>query len=224
MAADLTPSMALRRAASNELKRLDRTEARLEQRRQRLAREIDQIDQQLSRVQEQRKRLHELGLNPEGLGAGSALTSARPRLRGAEIRERAARAVFIAHGVDTELHYRRWFELLLEEGVEVAGKDPLATFLTNLSRSPAVRRGEAPGTYAIDSGADERLRSRLREAEAELGDLQAQIGRPGISTVGLRDHRDQLLGEIKRLNSQIAEVERILTPAPKQLAPSAEAA
>ncbi len=37
-----------------------------------------------------------------------------------------------------EVHYRAWFELLRDEDVVVAGKDPLATFLAQISRSDAV--------------------------------------------------------------------------------------
>jgi hypothetical protein len=39
-----------------------------------------------------------------------------------------------------EVHYREWFALLLETGLRVAGKDPLGSFLTQVSRAPAVER------------------------------------------------------------------------------------
>ena len=64
----------------------------------------------------------------------------RAGLRGPAIREAAVRAL-VADGREA-LHYREWFELLDHE---VAGKDPLAVFLTQLSRSPAVRKGARPG-------------------------------------------------------------------------------
>ncbi len=36
------------------------------------------------------------------------------------------------------VHYRNWYELLLQAGGRVAGKDPLATFLTQISRANEV--------------------------------------------------------------------------------------
>lgn len=36
------------------------------------------------------------------------------------------------------VHYRDWYELVLAAGHEVAGRDPLASFLTQVSRSDAV--------------------------------------------------------------------------------------
>ena len=77
-------------------------------------------------------------------GVPAGRRRAEPRragLRGPAIREAAVRAL-VADGRDA-LHYREWFELLDER--TVAGKDPLAVFLTQLSRSPAVRKGAQPG-------------------------------------------------------------------------------
>jgi hypothetical protein len=63
------------------------------------------------------------------------------------------------------IHYRDWFELVQEDGVEIVGKDPLATFLTQITRSPVVVRvDEEQGVYALDPhGAYERARDRFRE-------------------------------------------------------------
>ena len=52
----------------------------------------------------------------------------------------------------------------------VAGKDPLAVFLTQLSRSPAVRKGAQPGVYELDRQAPARLRATLDDLHEQLRD------------------------------------------------------
>lgn len=48
------------------------------------------------------------------------------------------------------VHYREWFSLLRAEGFEVAGRDPLNTFLTNVNRSSEVERvGARSGLYRV---------------------------------------------------------------------------
>ena len=64
------------------------------------------------------------------------------------------------------MHYREWYELLERAGHEIAGKDPLAVFLTQISRSPAVRRGARAGIYELDRGAFHRLRLQHRRPPA----------------------------------------------------------
>jgi hypothetical protein len=41
-------------------------------------------------------------------------------------------------GAGVAVHYRDWFALLVEAGLHVAGRDPLSTFLTQVSRAPQV--------------------------------------------------------------------------------------
>jgi hypothetical protein len=49
-----------------------------------------------------------------------------------------------------EVHYREWFELLRSENVAIAGRDPLATFLAQVSRSDAVEAvGSRSGRYRL---------------------------------------------------------------------------
>ena len=48
------------------------------------------------------------------------------------------------------IHYREWFQLVREAGHRIGGKDPGATFLTTLSRSPRVEAvGARTGLYRI---------------------------------------------------------------------------
>ena len=57
------------------------------------------------------------------------------------------------------LHYREWFDLLAQPGHEIAGKDPLAVFLTQISRSPVVRKGDA---RRASTSSTARRRTRLQ--------------------------------------------------------------
>ena len=48
------------------------------------------------------------------------------------------------------VHYRDWFALLKAAGFAVSGKDPLATFLAQVSRAPEVEAvGERSGRYRL---------------------------------------------------------------------------
>ena len=66
-----------------------------------------------------------------------------PVLRGPAIRREAVCVVLAHPDRPDALHYRDWFALLKQAGFEVAGKDPLATFLTQLSRSPPCARARS---------------------------------------------------------------------------------
>ena len=71
-------------------------------------------------------------------------------LRGSKI-GRAAREILLREG---PLHYKQVFELLTAEH-EIAGRDPLASMLTAITRDPFIARvgGSRSGTYeALSSG------------------------------------------------------------------------
>ena len=59
-------------------------------------------------------------------------------LRGRKLQEVAVELLRQRRGVGAVVHYREWFDLLAGVGVTVAGKDPLATFLTQIGRAPSV--------------------------------------------------------------------------------------
>src|SRR5262249_47681967 len=71
-------------------------------------------------------------------------------LRGPKIREAAVKALLDQPDYIEALHYRQWCDLLLDAGYAIAGKDPLAVFLTQITRSPVVRRSSQPGVYELD--------------------------------------------------------------------------
>lgn len=72
------------------------------------------------------------------------------RLRGQRLREVAVEVLARERGFEEPVHYRQWFALLRRAGHEVAGKDPLASFLAQVTRAPEVERvGERSGIYRL---------------------------------------------------------------------------
>lgn len=48
------------------------------------------------------------------------------------------------------IHYRVWFDALVESGYRVSGRDPLASFLTQVSRIERVEKvGNRSGLYRL---------------------------------------------------------------------------
>ena len=114
----------------------------------------------------------------------------------------------IENGRDA-MHYREWYELLERAGHEIAGKDPVAVFLTQISRSPAVRRGTRAGIYELDRGAFHRLRLQLDALQDELSTLPPTGTHDGAV---IRTRRSRLNTEIGRAERAIEEVARVLGP------------
>lgn len=73
-----------------------------------------------------------------------------PRLRGRRLQEVALQVLRAEWGADREIHYRAWYELLVEQGHKVGGKDPVATFLAQVHRAPGVVGvGRRSGKYRL---------------------------------------------------------------------------
>jgi hypothetical protein len=117
--------------------------------------ERDLVAARLDALREQSRRIHELaeaidrdvhdaanllGAMDEMLGRAPQLSieSMHEELRGKKLQEIAVELLRRRHGSGTPVHYRDWFALLVDAGVRVGGKDPLATFLTQIARAPAV--------------------------------------------------------------------------------------
>lgn len=215
MTPELTPSKTLTRALRVELDRLARAAARIDKRQAALRVELEQLEEERSLLRKRGELLRKLAHQPalagsEEAGEGVAPVDDHEILKGAQIREQAAALFFRRHGPGKALHYRHWLDLLTERGMEISGKDPAATFLTNLSRSPVVVRGEEPGTYAIDSQAPARLRGRLSELNAELVDLASVVADQDDPQPDLLAHRTDLLSEIRKTERLLAEASRVL--------------
>jgi predicted RNase H-like nuclease (RuvC/YqgF family) len=71
-------------------------------------------------------------------------------LRGQRLREVAIEILRNELGTGESIHYREWFRLVRAAGHRVAGKDPIASFLTQVSRSNAVEPvGARSGLYRL---------------------------------------------------------------------------
>lgn len=74
------------------------------------------------------------------------------RLRGQRLQEVAVEILNREVGPDRPVHYREWYDLVRAAGYGVAGKDPLATFLAQVSRAPTVESaGRRSGRYLLRS-------------------------------------------------------------------------
>lgn len=138
-------------------------------------------------------------------------------LGGARLRELAIEVLARRRGLHEPIHYREWFELLAEEGHEVGGKDPLASFLTQLSRSPLVAKDSSRnGVYHLRSvDALEELQAELQKARSELAGAVRDID--AANTSSSADHLDELLGLKRTLESRIGGLERQIAEAKRAL-------
>lgn len=75
------------------------------------------------------------------------------RLGGQRLQEIAVQVLSKRHPDGEPIHYKQWYALLREAGYSIGGKDPQATFLSSISRSPQVRSvGRRSGLYVIAGG------------------------------------------------------------------------
>jgi hypothetical protein len=161
-----------------------------------------------------RRRALALAVGEEPDAPSSTLSRETRTLRGRALRRVAGNLLWEAEG-DQEIHDREWFERVLAAGFAVGGRDPGASFLTNVRNSPAVVRGSRPGYYRLDPGRRDRLRQELAEVQAELDDLGATLVRaredPELRdrVNDLRGHRSRLDQRLRRLDADIAELDEI---------------
>jgi len=77
------------------------------------------------------------------------------KARGQRLREIAVRVLAQHSRPGQAVHYKQWYALLREAGYTVGGKDPLATFLATVSRSPQIEGvGQRSGLYVLKGGLD----------------------------------------------------------------------
>jgi hypothetical protein len=130
-------------------------------------------------------------------------------LRGPAIREVAVQVLIDQSEQIEALHYRRWYDLLVQAGHKVAGKEPLAVFLTQLSRSPVVRKAAEPGIYELDRQAPLRIRQRLERLQAELREVTLAPNGP-IELAAVRARRHELDLAISQQERALEEAARVL--------------
>jgi ABC-type phosphate transport system auxiliary subunit len=210
------PSTRLLRAAAAERAELEKHRERILRERDSLRAELERIEATLAEVEDRRRLLDRLAPSDQTATSDAAERQdpghgeAARQLRGPAIRETAVR-LLAAHAQTDAMHYRDWFELLTEAGYEVAGKDPLAVFLTQVSRSPAVRKGTQSGVYELDRRAPQRLRAQLERLQIEMRELTATPS-PNTDLSAIRARRSQLTSEISQIEKALEEIARVLNP------------
>jgi hypothetical protein len=217
------PSNRLLRAATAEQADLARHRERLTNERARLLAELRELDEALAAADRRLDVLAQLvgSPRPPTLGRDDAPrddapslapannTDSRPVLRGPAIREVAVQVLIARPELIEALHYRRWFELLVQAGYQVAGKEPLAVFLTQLSRSPVVRKAAEPGIYELDRQAPLRIRERLERLQSELREVTVAPNGP-IELAAVRARRHELDVAISQQERALEEALRVL--------------
>lgn len=119
-----------------------------------VAQERELVADRLEALRAQAERLHDLVAKvdadvdetarllrrmDEMLGIAPQLSlDAHEELRGQKLQEIAVELLRQKRGVGAVVHYRDWYELLLAQGIRVGGRDPIATFLTQIGRAPEV--------------------------------------------------------------------------------------
>lgn len=85
-----------------------------------------------------------------GLAPQLAICEISEELRGERLREVALEVLQRLSATGDPVHYRVWFEALLQSGYRVSGRDPLATFLTQITRIERVQSvGRRSGLYRL---------------------------------------------------------------------------
>lgn len=125
------------------------------------------VVQRIAELREQARRMHALAAAAdEDLAASERLlnqldemldvapqmsmTAADEALRGHRLRDVAIQILKRRRGDAVAVHYREWYELVVHEGHRIAGKNPVATFLTQVSRADEVESvGRRSGLYRL---------------------------------------------------------------------------
>ena len=220
-----TPSRRMRSAALAERDRVERELARVAARRDELTRELASAEASERELRDHLAVLnrfaHEFddGEQPNGRPQLKAVparqngssNSGAVVLRGARIRETAVRVLAGSPDARGPVHHKTWFELFTRQGFAPAGKDPGATFLTQIGRSPVVERTSQAGTYQLDFSFPRKARQRLaelRSAVAATHDLPSDSGVDAIAVA--RTRRAQLTSEIEATERALEEAVRSL--------------
>jgi chromosome segregation ATPase len=210
----IKPSRRLQRAAEAERDELRKTRQQLLSKREEVLTRLHELDEALAELRDREMVLDQLVPATATRAAEvepSEVAEAHELLRGPAIRETAVHVLTATGGVEA-IHYREWFKLLGAAGYSVAGKDPLAVFLTQISRSPVVRKGTQAGVYELDLESPARLRRELNRLQSELRDL-ADEPQSTLSLAQVRSRRERLTTAIGRLERELEEAERVLREA-----------
>lgn len=124
-------------------------QARVQQGRERAERLRELAEQAEEQATGDEKLLRDLA-GVLGQSAQTSLDELNGRLRGQRLREVAVEVLREQHRAGEPIHYRAWFDLVRRQGYAIAGKDPLATFLAQISRADSVESvGRRSGLYLL---------------------------------------------------------------------------
>lgn len=217
-----SPSARLLKAVAAERNALRRRRDALLKRRRRLQTQLGELDGAIAEIDERLALISRLGDEPAAPAQQSSKPESEtspqregPVLRGPAIRVAAVKALLVHPQRPQALHYRQWFDLLARAGYDVAGKDPLAVFLTQLSRSPLVRRSTQSGVYELDLHAPTRLRQQLEDLQAQLRKLTASASSSTADLSAIRSRRTGLNLEINKVEKALQETEETLHQDPE---------
>jgi chromosome segregation ATPase len=225
MDAALSTSDQLANAIRAEQRELARQAGGLRASREKLLSELGQVERKLAAVAERDALLERLSSTEtsaqDAPSAGDGAMEPKPAsehpatrpLRGPEIR-RAAVEVLLGDPVAARVgvHYREWYDRLVAAHFNVVGKDPVAVFLTQLTRSPVVSKTERPGTYRIDLDSPARLRKAIDGLTRALREISTvTITRPA-ELRHVRERRRELTAQIQQTEKALEEVLDLLEP------------
>lgn len=141
--------MATRDLESNLRGEYELLLVRVEQQREQADRLRALADQLEERTQRDEHLLEELA-GALGIASQLRIEELSPRLRGQRLQEVALEVLQTNWGAHREIHYRAWYDLVVEQGHKVGGKDPVATFLAQIHRAPGVESvGRRTGRYKL---------------------------------------------------------------------------
>ena len=119
--------------------------------------ETERLEEALVRAQERHDKIAASIRAIEevaGLAPQMAILEISEELRGERLRQVALEVIERLGEGGVPIHYRKWFDALVAEGYRVHGKDPLATFLTHVTRIDRVKPvGRRSGLYRLSLAA-----------------------------------------------------------------------
>jgi chromosome segregation ATPase len=212
------PSDRLVAAAVAEQASLEDHAARLTAERDEVANRLRHLERALAELSQRQSLLDHIAQgSPElavpGNGSHAALSSTPPQrsLQGPTIRKTGVRLLLDDPRAAREgIHYRDWYARLAAAGYAVIGKDPLAVFLTQISRSPAVRKTDLPGVYRIDFGAASQLRTRIDELKRALREMATVTTNRPDDLRHVRERRTMLTAELAQAERALEEIIELL--------------
>jgi len=194
-------------------------------RRAKLAARSSTLKEELRTLEDQ---MHELDDRIDSLRTLIGNAEARPsrkqnltpagggrELTGSAIRITAVRVLADSSHGDA-IHYRQWFDLLRDEGYEVAGKRPDAVFLSQVTRSPVVKATTKAGVYQLDFDAPKRLGRDLEALQQNLSHLAASPPSSGEELARRTGLQEEIGLEIRRTQKALTEALESLGNEPEE--------